>query len=69
MVRDTLLKPVEYADTLYNKGHVQYGSLVQHRATQGPGLEKIMNFNKKSKKSDFFDLNQIFFYLNLIFLI
>jgi len=24
------------------------------------GLEKIMIFNKKSKKSDFFDLNQIF---------
>jgi len=27
-----------------------------------------MNFNKKSKKSDFFDLNQIFFDLNRIFL-
>jgi len=25
------------------------------------GLEKIMIFNKKSKKSNFFDLNQIFF--------
>jgi len=33
-----------------------------------PGLEKIAIFLKKSKKSDFFDLNRIFFDLNQIFL-
>jgi len=34
---------------------------VQFHTATAPGLEKIMIFNKKSKKSDFFDLNQIFF--------
>jgi len=34
--------------------------LVVEKMGRLSGLEKIMIFNKKLKKSDFFDLNQIF---------